>query len=137
MVKLQATAREFYAALDAQDWSAVERLTTPDFVASVSDRPPMGLAEWRQQLEAFHKGFPDGHHVIDEYVVGDDAVVTRCRFQGTHTGVFQQITPTGTDVSVGVIHIDHFSGETISRHFGQLNMLGVLNQLGATPQASA
>jgi predicted ester cyclase len=136
MENLQTTG-EFYAALDSRNWSAVERLVTPDFVASVSDRLPMGLPEWRQQLEAFHKGFPDGHHVIDEYVVGDDAVVTRCRFQGTHTGVFQEIAPTGRTVSVGVIHVDHFRGEKISQHFGQLNMLGMLKQLGATPAADA
>jgi predicted ester cyclase len=79
MEKLQTTAREFYAALDARDWSALQRLTTPGFVASVSDLPPMGLAEWRRQPAAFHEGFPDGRHVIDEYVVGDNAVVTRCR----------------------------------------------------------
>jgi hypothetical protein len=53
MEKLQTTAREFYAALDARDWSALQRLTTPGFVASVSDLPPMGLAEWRRQPAAF------------------------------------------------------------------------------------
>jgi predicted ester cyclase len=127
----QATAREFYAALDAQDWSIVERLVTPDFVARVGDGPPMALPEWRRQLEAFHRGFSDGHHVIDEYVVTDEAVVTRCRFEGTHTGAFQQIEPTGRKVSVGVIHIDHVTGERIAEHFGQLNMLGMLRQLGA------
>jgi predicted ester cyclase len=137
MEKTQATAREFYAALDAQDWSTVERLVTPDFVALVSDGPPMALTEWRQQLKAFHKGFPDGHHLIDDYVVTDNAVVTRCRFQGTHTGVFQQIAPTGRNISAGVIHIDHFTGGKISQHFGQLNMLGMLDQLGATPAPDA
>jgi predicted ester cyclase len=129
MENLQTITGEFYAALDSQNWSAVERLMAPDFVASVGDRSPMGLAEWRQQLDAFHEGFPDGRHVIDEYVVGDDAVVTRCRFVGTHTGAFQQIAPTGRSVSAGVIHIDHFERGTISQHFGQLNMLGLLNQL--------
>jgi predicted ester cyclase len=133
MEKLQATAREFYAALDSQDWTTVERLVTPDFVALVSDGPPMELAAWRQQLETFHQGFPDGHHIIDEYVVGGNAVVTRCRFQGTHTDVFQEIAPTGRDVSVGVIHIDHFIDGKIARHLGQLNMLGMLSQLQATP----
>ncbi|WP_329249264.1 ester cyclase [Actinoallomurus sp. NBC_01490] len=134
MEKLQATAREFYTAIDSQDWNTVERLVTPDFVAQVSDSSPMELPAWRQQLEMFHQGFPDGHHIIDEYVIGANAVVTRCRFQGTHTGVFHEIAPTGRDVSAGVIHIDHFIDGKIARHLGQLNMLGMLSQLRATPE---
>lgn len=103
-------------------------------MTQVSDGPPVELAAWRQRVTTFHQGFPDGHHIIDECVVGGDAVVTRCRFQGTHTGVFHEIAPTGRDVSVGVIHIDHFIDGKIARHLGQLNMLGMLSRLRATPE---
>ncbi|MEU5877186.1 ester cyclase [Spirillospora sp. NPDC047279] len=129
MEALRAAAQKFYSSLDAQDWDAVGRLVTPDFVALVGDGPPMALTTWRERLGTFYEGFPDGHHVIDEYVVGEQAVATRCRFLGTHTGTFQGIEPTGTEVSAGVIHIDHVIDGKIVRHHGQLDMLGLLSRL--------
>lgn len=57
MDELRMKTGEFYAAIDSRDWDAVGRLVAPGFTVSVSDSAPMGLAEWRRQLEAFHEGF--------------------------------------------------------------------------------
>ena len=74
--------------------------------------------------------FPDGRHVIDEVVVAGSHGVTRARFTGTHTGEFHGMAPTGAKVSVGVIHMDRFQGDMLVAYRGQMDMYGLLQQLG-------
>lgn len=57
--------------------------------------------------------------------------MTRCEFQGTHTGSFGEHPPTGAGVRVGVIHIDRFAGGRLVEHHGVPDMLGLLRQIGA------
>lgn len=119
----------FYAALDRQDWPTVEALVSPRVVVEVGSSAPIGWNEWRGNLEEFHRGFPDGRHVIEEVLVDGSHGVSRCRFVGTHTGEFRGVAPTGTKVSVGGIHIDRFQGDMLVEHRGQLDMHGLLGQL--------
>ena len=135
MSDLKELARRFYASLDAQDWEETMSLVAPGFTAQVGSLPPMSFNDWRRGLEMFYAGFPDGRHLVDDYVVEDDRVVTRCRFEGTHRGAFFGEQPTGSRVSVGVIHIDRFAGGKLIEHFGQLDLLGLLLRIGAIPPA--
>ncbi|PAP95396.1 hypothetical protein CIT31_15375 [Mesorhizobium wenxiniae] len=50
---------------------------------------------------------------------------------GTHTGVFHGVEPSGKCVSVGVIHIDRVENGIVVEHFGQLDGLGLMHQIGA------
>ena len=122
-----------YEVLDMQDWAELTRLISPTFVAQVGSLPPMSLSEWRDGLQMFYVGFRDGHHVNEDYVVEAARVVTRCRFEGTHNGTFFGVPPSGSKVSVGVIHIDRFTEGKLVEHFGQLDLLGLMQQIGAIP----
>lgn len=128
-------ARRFYDSLDAQDWEETMSLVAPGFTAQVGSLPPMSFTDWRRGLEMFYAGFPDGRHLIDDYVIEDNRVVTRCRFEGTHSGAFFGVPPTEIKVSVGVIHIDRFVGGKLIEHFGQLDLLGLMLRIGAIPPA--
>ena len=118
-----------YATIDRRDWSTFEELVSPRVVIEVGSSPPIGFDQWRSDLEAFHRGFPDGHHVIEEVLVDGSHGVSRCRFEGTHTGDFLGVAPTGAKVSVGGIHIDRFQGDMLVAHRGQLDVHGLLEQL--------
>jgi predicted ester cyclase len=118
-----------YAALDRQDWETFEALVSSRVVVEVGSSAPIGFDEWRGDLEAFYRGFPDGHHVIEEVLIDGSHGVSRCRFVGTHTGQFRDLAPTGTKVSIGAIHIDRFQGDTLVAHRGQLDMHGLMQQL--------
>ncbi|AZN96010.1 ester cyclase [Mesorhizobium sp. M9A.F.Ca.ET.002.03.1.2] len=124
-------ARNFYATIDAQEWDRLSSLVSPDLAVHLGSANPIGFDDWRKSLAEFFVGFPDGHHVIDDYVSAADKVVTRCRFQGTHTGIFHGVEPSGNCVSVGVIHIDRLENGVVVEHFGQLDGLGLLRQIGA------
>ncbi|CDX16056.1 conserved hypothetical protein [Mesorhizobium sp. ORS 3324] len=128
---IREAARDVYAAIDRQDWDKLSSLASRDLAVHLGSAGPVGLDEWRKSLAEFFVGFPDGHHVIDDYVSGAGSVMTRCRFQGTHTGTFHGVEPSGNRVSVGAIHIDRFEGDLLIEHFGQLDGLGLLRQIGA------
>ena len=133
MTDLKEQARRFYELLDTQDWAGLTRLVSPTFVAQVGSLPPMSFPVWRAGLQMFYVGFPDGHHVIEDYIVEGDRVVTRCRFAGTHNGTFWGVPPSGSKISVGVIHIDRFMEGQLVEHYGQLDLLGLMQQIGAIP----
>jgi predicted ester cyclase len=118
-----------YEAMDKRDTSTFDALVSPRVVVEVGSSAPIGLDEWRANLEAFYRGFPDGRHVIEEVLVAGSHGVSRFRFVGTHTGEFLGRSPTGRKVSVGVIHIDRFQGDTVVAHRGQIDMQGLLAQL--------
>ncbi len=93
----------------------------------------MNFSDWRDGVRMFYVGMPDGHHVVEDYVVEGERVVTRCRFEGTHNGTIWGVPPSGSKVSVGVIHIDRFADGKLVEHFGQLDLLGLMQQIGAMP----
>jgi predicted ester cyclase len=125
----------FYGALDRRDWSTVEALVSPRLVVEVGSSAPIGWDQWRANLEDFHRGFPDGRHVIEEVLVDGSHGVSRCRFVGTHTGEFRGVASSGATVSVGVIHIDRFQGDMLVAHRGQIDMHGLLEQLAGPTSA--
>jgi predicted ester cyclase len=118
-----------YGSMDNQDTSTFDALVSSRVVVEVGSSAPMGLEEWRAHLQEIYLGFPDGRHVIDELLVAGSHGISRCRFVGTHTGEFQGRTPTGKKVSVSVIHIDRFQGDTVVGHRAQMDMQGLLAQL--------
>lgn len=127
-----------YGVIDRRDWSRVEAMVSSRLVIEVGSSVPIGWDEWRANLEVLYRGFPDGRHVIEEVLVDGSHGISRSRFTGTHTGEFHGLAPTGTKVSAGVIHIDRFQGDMLVAHRGQIDMYGLLQQLGGieTPPAS-
>ena len=118
-----------YGSMDKQDTSTFDALVSSRVVVEVGSSAPMGLEEWRAHLQEIYLGFPDGRHVIEEVLVAGSHGVSRCRFVGTHTGEFQGRAPTGRKVSVGVIFIDRFQGDSVVGHRGQMDMHGLFAQL--------
>lgn len=119
-----------YGAMDRQDWSTLEAVVSPRVVVEVGSAPPIGWDAWLSQLQGFYRAFPDGRHVIEEVLIDGSHGVSRCRFVATHTGEFSGVAPTGRQVSVGGIHVDRFQGDMLVAHRGQLDIHGLLRQLG-------
>jgi predicted ester cyclase len=118
-----------YAAIDRNDRATLEAVVSQRVVVEVGGEGPVGWHEWIGRLDEFFTAFPDGRHELDEVLVDGSHGVSRCRFVGTHTGVFRGIAPTGKAVSVAGIHIDRFQGDMLVTHRGQLDMHGLYQQL--------
>ena len=67
---------------------------------------------------------------MHDQVAEDDKVVTRWSATGTHAGDFAGVPATGRLVTVSGIHIHRVRHGRLTEHWEELNLLGVLRQLG-------
>jgi predicted ester cyclase len=93
---------------------------------------PAGLKAF---AEVWRGAFPDWHATYEELVAEGDAVAERWTGRGTHRGALQGIAATGAQVVVPGTVFYRIVGAKIVEFRGQLDMLGLLRQLGALPQA--
>ena len=61
-------------------------------------------------------------------------VAARVSFRGTHRGEFQGIPPTGKEVGFSSIEIDRMVEGKVAEHWFEMDMLGLMGQLGALPE---
>ena len=60
-------------------------------------------------------------------------VAARAAFRGTHRGEFQGIPPTTRQVAFSSIEIDRMVDGKVAEHWFEMDLLGLMGQLGAIP----
>ena len=80
---------------------------------------------------AWRAAFPDWHSTFEELVAEGDRVAERWTGRGTHRGELQGIPPTGKRVEVPGSVFYRIVGGKIVEFRGQLDMMGLMQQLGA------
>lgn len=128
----KALVRAFYHAFDQQDIEKGRSLMSEDVIAKGLDAlPRQGIDAIMAYGNAMFTAFPDGQHTLTEVIAEGDKVVTRGTFQGTHQGKMMGLPPTGQRVAFSVIHIDRIANGQIIEHWGQADVFGMMQQLGA------
>jgi predicted ester cyclase len=120
------------------DEAAFAELLDPDVVDH--SRPPgiaPGAEGVRQQFDGFRAGLPDFRATILHQVAEGDLVVTHKVFHGTHTGELLGVPATGREVEIVVMDLVRVAGGRIVEHWGLVDRLGLLQQLGALPEPEA
>jgi predicted ester cyclase len=84
-----------------------------------------------------HAAFPDFKATIDDLITEGDKVVIRMTWRGTQKGEFMGVPPTGKRVSFGVIDIIRIAGGRFAEHWGQMDNMSMMHQLGALPAPGA
>ncbi len=111
-----------------------ERHFAPDFV---NHSAPPGLPPTREGnatfAMAFRQAFPDYQVTIHDMIAEDDKVVTRKTFAGTHQGEWMGIPASGRKISFGAIDIVRIADGKVVEHWGEFDMLTLLQQIGAMP----
>lgn len=93
-----------------------------------------GTADGVKQMNAmFRAAFPDFKVRVDDLIAEGDQVVARTTWSGTQRGEFMGVPPTGKSVSFGVIDIVRFANGKVTEHWGQMDAMGMMMQLGAIP----
>ena len=82
--------------------------------------PVDGLAAYIDGVRAVCTAFPDYHWELQELVVEEDRLAARLIGQGTHTGPFSGIAPTGRKVSTQELVIYRFADGKIVQCWGDL-----------------
>jgi len=115
--------------------SRVDEFLAPDFVER--EELPPGMPRDREGVKLMvamlHSAFPDFKATIDDMIAEGDKVVMRMTWRGTQKGEFMGVPPTGKSVSFGVIDIIRIAGGKFVEHWGQMDTMSLMQQLGAIP----
>ncbi|HET7486971.1 MAG TPA: ester cyclase [Acidimicrobiales bacterium] len=109
--------------LFAEDY--VEHTAPPGFPATRD-----GLHTW---LGALLAAFPDFRYEVQGQWQDGDHHVGHLRASGTMTGDFAGMAASNKSATWEEIHIGRFSGGKLVEHWGAIDRLGMLTQLGFAP----
>lgn len=102
---------------------------------AIDHNPVPGMAPGREGIKkAFAEGrdaFPDQHVTVDDMVAEGDKVACRVTLTMTQRGAFMGIAPTGKRVTLSGIDILRIAKGVVAERWGEFDMLGLLQQLGA------
>jgi steroid delta-isomerase-like uncharacterized protein len=98
-----------------------------------SPEPIVGLEANKAFNASLFQGFPDIHYEIEDTIAEGDRVVYRTTIQGTHTGEFLGIPPTGKCVKINDFTLLRISEGKILEWWYECNLLAVMQQLGLIP----
>ena len=115
--------------------SQANEFLAPDF-AEREELPP-GIPRDREGVKQLttilRNAFPDFKATIDDVIAEDDKVVIRQTWSGSHKGEFMGIPATGRRVSFGVIDIIRIADGKFVEHWGQMDSMSLMQQLGVIP----
>ena len=113
----------------------VGEIFAPDFIEH--EQLPPGIPVGREGVKVLttilRSAFPDFKATIDDILAEGDKVVIRMTWSGTQKGEFMGIPATGRRMSIGVIDIIRIANGKATEHWGQMDAMGMMQQLGAIP----
>jgi predicted ester cyclase len=112
----------------------IDELYAPDFV----ERTPQPVLAptregFKQFVTALRTAFPDIRYTVEDTIEAGDKLVTRVTASGTMRGEFAGMPPTGKHATWTEIHIARVVNEHIVEHWGLVQELGMMVQLGIIP----
>jgi len=132
---IQSTAERIpLEVINQGKFDLLDELLTTDFV---DHAPREGVPPTREGLKQtiveLKTAFPDVRYTIKDAIVCGDQVVHRLSATGTMTGDFMGIPATGKPATWTEIHIGRAVNGRLTEHWGVVDQLGMLVQLGVVP----
>jgi len=87
----------------------------------------------KQIMVMFFSAFPDLEGTIDDLFAEGDKVSARIIWRGSNTGSFMGMPPTGKQVVFASNNIFRVANGKITENWPQVDMMGLMQQLGAVP----
>lgn len=137
--KNKQVVRQSFEAFDRHDTERIGQLvSSTNYSFHFSGMPSMDWNGHKQVIVAFISAFPDVHHdIVDMVAEGEDKVAVRLNVTGTHKGEFQGVPQSGKKVSFGGMFFFTIIDGKITEIWVSLDMMGLMQQIGAIPTASA
>jgi steroid delta-isomerase-like uncharacterized protein len=121
-------------AWDQGNVAVLDELLAADFVYH---NPGPGLTPdregYKQQVSMNRAAFSDFRFTTEDMIAEGDKVVIRWTWRGTHKGEFMGIPPTGKQVTVTGICIHRIEGGKNVEERHEIDLLGLMQQLGVVP----
>jgi predicted ester cyclase len=131
--------RRFYDEIfNSGNLAAADEIIAPEFVEHIPQPVPgthvtTGPEAIRSFASMFRAAIPDLSVSIDDVIAAGDKVVARVTWQGTQKGPLFGADPTGKHMHFTGIDIVRVEGGKFVEHWGQVDVLGALEQLGFLP----
>jgi predicted ester cyclase len=109
-------------AISEGDLEALDELMAPELAD-----------EFKSDVAEIRRAFPDYAGTNVEQIAEGEEVANRFVYLGTHLGEFEGVSPTGKRVEFVGHSIDRVVEGKIVESWVEVDMLGVMRQLGAEP----
>src|SRR5215216_1536898 len=119
----KAISNRVAQAISEGDLDALDDLMAPELAE-----------EFKRDVTEIRRAFPDYAGTNVEQIAEGEKVANRFVFLGTHLGEFEGISPTGKRVEFIGQSIDRVVEGKIVESWVEVDMLGVMQQLGAVPE---
>ena len=119
----KALSNRVAEAIGKGDLNALDELMAPELAE-----------EFKREVAQMRRAFPDYAGDNVEQIAEGEKVANRFVFLGTHLGEFEGVAPTGRQVEFIGHSIDRVADGKIVESRIEVDMLGVMRQLGAVPQ---
>ena len=128
----------FVELINSASEPLAEELIHPGAAFHVPGRadPMVGPAGYLAVIAMMRAGFPDIQWTLEEMVAEADKVAARFTMRGTHRGRFFGVPPTGRPITVQAMNLYRISAGQIIEEYGQPDLLGLLQQIGAAPRVT-
>ena len=115
-----------------RDPKAVDDLIAPDYKQHARNTPP-----GREGVKAFfamlRSAFSEVEYLVEDMIAEGDRVAWRWTMKARHTGPFQGLPATGRSISLPGMSMVRVRDGMLAEHWGEQDMLGLLQQLGVLP----
>jgi predicted ester cyclase len=120
--------------LNNNKFELIDEIYSPTYVEHT---PQPGVPATREGLKQtvidLKKAFPDLHYTIEDVIEGGDRIVHRLTASGTMKGDFAGMPATGKHATWTEIHIGRVVNGRLTEHWGVIDQLSMLIQLGVIP----
>lgn len=100
------------------------------------DPLPRGPEAIKSHISEWVTGFPDLRFTIERMLAEGDRVLTQLVMDGTHSGPWRGIPPTGKHVEIRMMTIHRLQDGRIIEDWVLVESLGVFQQLGVLPSTT-
>jgi predicted ester cyclase len=135
-----AEAKEIIRRWNEEGWSGgkyelAHEIISPNMMVHGAGGQAVGMGPdgLIDLIKTWRTAFPDGRMEIDALIVEGDIVAIRNTWTGTQTAEFYGIPPSGKSVAVTSVGIDRVTDGLVSEGWGELDMVGMMQALGALP----
>src|SRR6266542_4081938 len=111
------------------DLSAVDDFVHPEFRSHNGLLKP-GLDAYKAFARSFHEGLPDMRPDMYQILVEGDRIVAFTNWQGTHSGPFRGMAPTGRNVSFETADLYRLQDGLLIEHWDIVDRLAASIGLG-------
>jgi steroid delta-isomerase-like uncharacterized protein len=131
----KALIQRYVEAWNTGNLTLMDELLAPDVACRFYGLAEVhGLEAFKQMAPAFAAAFAESWFTIDTIIAEGDLVAIHYHWRGTHCGNYLGVAATGKQVTETGTRFYRIAGGKIAEMWGDENVLGLLQQLGAVPQ---